>query len=333
MSDVMLREHQIRPADTTQEQQRRYEADVARLLLRRSEFVDVPCPACGGTQPKYRFSKYSLPFFECPRCSTMYLTPRPTPALLREYYETSTNYAYWADAIFPPSEATRREQIFRPRVRQVLDLCGKYGVARGSLLEVGPGFGTFCEELVSTGAFKRVLGVEPTPSLAAACRSRGIEIVESPIEDVELPELVDVVASFEVIEHLFDPSDFVKRCARVLRPGGLLILTCPNGKGFDIEVMGPGSPAVDVEHLNYFNPASLAGLLERNGFEVVETLTPGRLDADIVRNRALAGEFTIREPFLVRVLLDDWARVGGAFQRFLVEQGMSSNMWAVGRRR
>jgi hypothetical protein len=50
-----------------------------------------------------------------------------------------------------------------------------------------------------------------------------------------------------------------------------------------------------------------------------------------VRKRALAGEIEL-DAFLRRVLIEDWDRVGDAFQDFLAASGLSSNMWLVGRR-
>ena len=128
---------------------------------------------------------------------------------------------------------------------------------------------------MQAATFKRVVAVEPTPSLADTCRTRGVEVIQSTIEQARLEHGVDVVVSFEVIEHLFDPAAFVVRCRDVLRSRGLLVLTCPNIQGFDIDVLGPVSPAIDVEHLNYFHPASLSALLVSHGFEVLETSTPG----------------------------------------------------------
>ena len=328
-----LREHQIRPADHAAEQTRRYEADVARLMARADEFVDVGCPACSGSDRRPRFTKYGLAYHTCTGCETVYVSPRPTPALLKDYYENSENYAFWNAVIFPASEAVRRERIFRPRVERTIALAERHGVRRGTLVEVGAGFGTFCEELRARDAFDRVVAIEPTPDLAATCRARGVEVIESRIEDAGLGETADVVASFEVIEHLFEPAEFLVACRGMLRPGGLVVLTCPNIKGFDIDVLGAGSPAVDAEHLNYFHPASLGLLLERHGFEVLEAQTPGRLDADIVRNRVLSGAHTLSDGFLRRVLVHEWDRVGENFQQFLVDQGLSSNLWIVARKR
>jgi 2-polyprenyl-3-methyl-5-hydroxy-6-metoxy-1,4-benzoquinol methylase len=327
-----LREREIRPEDTAEEQKRRYAVDVARLLERRREFVDVACPACGARERSLRFEKYSLTYQECAACATVYMAPRPPPAVLEDYYENSLNYRYWNAVIFPASEAVRRERIFRPRVARVLEMCARHRISMGTLVEVGAGFGTFCDELRARGAFARVMAVEPTPDLAATCRARGLEVKEARIEDVVFDGAVDVMASFEVIEHLFDPGAFVRTCARALAPGGLLVLTCPNVRGFDIEVLGATSPAVDTEHLNYFHPASLGSLVEQNGFTVLEAQTPGKLDADIVRNRVLAGEFRLDDRFLRHVLLDEWDRLGGPFQSFLAESRLSSNMWLAARR-
>jgi len=183
--------------------------------------------------------------------------------------------------------------------------------------------------------FEKIVAVEPTPDLAETCRERGLNVIEKPIEQIQLDssELFDVVASFEVIEHLFSPGEFVDNLVNLLKPGGLVITTCPNGKGFDVETLGTVSDTVDHEHLNYFNQGSLTRLLDEAGLEVLESFTPGVLDADLVRNKVLAGEFELsNQPFLNRVLIDEWADAGSAFQNFLVQQGLSSNLWIVARK-
>ncbi len=331
MSNPTIRETEIRPDHLIEEQQRRFEADVARILARKAEFVQVPCPACGGEKSHLAFQKHELDYVLCDKCETMFINPRPTPPILEMYYTSSENYAFWNTHIFPLSEQVRREKIFKPRAQRVAAICEKYGVSRKTLLEVGSGFGTFCEELRALGTFENLLAVEPTPGLAETCRSRGINVIEKPIESVELEAgAADVVACFEVIEHLFDPTEFVRQCARILAPGGLFIATCPNVKGFDIATLQGLSGAVDPEHLNYFHPESLSHLVRTCGFTVLEVQTPGRLDAELVRKKALSGEFDLsRQPFLEQVLVKDWDRVGDAFQDFLSENRLSSHMWIV----
>jgi 2-polyprenyl-3-methyl-5-hydroxy-6-metoxy-1,4-benzoquinol methylase/predicted RNA-binding Zn-ribbon protein involved in translation (DUF1610 family) len=331
---TMFNENDIRPKRFDFEKEAAYARDVARLLSHKDDFVRVSCPACGVDSGCVKWQKLGLSYCECDRCGTVYVSPRPGPLALKDYYTNSEVYEYWCRYIFPASEAVRREKIFRPRLARLLEMCSRHRIEHGTLVEVGPGFGTFCEEAKASERFKKVIAVEPTPSLAAACRERGIEVIEKPVEETSLEEQrVDVVVAFEVIEHLFNPAEFVRACARSVQPGGLIVLTCPNVRGFEVEALGPIADTVDTEHLNYFNPDSLGILVGNNGFEVLEISTPGVLDADIVRNKALSGQFDLSgQRFLQIVLLERWAELGQAFQQFLQESRLSSHMWLVGRK-
>ncbi|HSV66327.1 MAG TPA: class I SAM-dependent methyltransferase [Mycobacteriales bacterium] len=75
---------------------------------------------------------------------------------------------------------------------------------------------------------------------------------------------VDVVASLQVVEHLWDQARFVRECARVLRPGGTLLLTTPNRLTFSPGRDTPLNPF----HTRELTAAELAGLLRDNGFAV-----------------------------------------------------------------
>ncbi|MTD94678.1 methyltransferase domain-containing protein [Hyphomicrobium sp. xq] len=331
---MALTENEIRPDDLMAGQAERFANDVRRLNERKGEFVVAPCPACGGEEFEPRFGKYGMSYVDCTRCGTLYVSPRPPPSVLDWYYANSENYAYWNQYIFPASENARREKIFRPRAKRLAEACRKYDVGRGMLIEVGAGFGTFADCVRDLQIFDRLVLVEPTPGLAATCRAKGFEVVEKPVEHIDLSKYqADVVASFEVIEHLFSPLEYLRACYSVLRPGGIVMLSCPNSRGFDIEVLQENASAVDVEHLNYFHPASLSHLAQRCGFDVLETSTPGELDAEIVRKRVLSGDFSLAgDRFLQRVLIDEWDRLGAAFQRFLAENQFSGHLTLIGRK-
>jgi len=330
-----FRESDIRPDTLMKGQQERFDADMRRLLERRADFVEVPCPACGSAVRGKLFEKYGLDYVSCGKCETVYICPRPTPAILEHYYATSENYWYWNKYIFPATEDARRENIFRPRAERVKEICDRHGKAGGVLLEVGSGFGTFCAEMQRIGGFSRIIAVEPTPDLSNTCRERGIEVINKPVEQVSFGrDEIDVIVSFEVIEHLFSPRDFLIKCRDILSPGGLLVLSCPNVKGFDIMVLQALSVSVDAEHLNYFHPDSLSLLLGECGFETMEVSTPGKLDAELVRKKILSGELDVSGmPFIKYALVDMWEEAGENFQRFLADNRMSSHMWVVARKK
>lgn len=330
-----LTENLIRPAQLMADQRMAFLTDVGRLLSRCNEFISVDCPACGSGESSPRFEKNGFSYVECCQCQTLYINPRPSAQLLQWFYQGSANYKYWNEVIFPVSESARLEHIFVPRIERLLGLCRKYDVNNGALIEIGAGFGTFCAELQKRKVFSRVVAVEPVPGLADTCRGRGLEVLPHVVEEIPngYEGMFDVVASFEVIEHLFSPGLFIKQAGRLLKPGGLMLLTCPNGKGFDIECLGNQSDTVDHEHLNYFNPQSISSLLNDCGFKVLEIVTPGRLDTELVRNKILAGVFDVSgQPFLKKVLMDDWERLGNAFQQFLADNQLSSNLWVAASR-
>lgn len=308
--------------------------DIGRLLTRRKDFVEVACPACNKNDYKFRFTKNSLRYVECKVCETLYMNPRPPPEVLSWFYEGSATYEYWNEFIFPASEEQRRQKIFVPRVDRTLEICDRHGIETDSLLEVGCAFGTYCLEMKKRKRFRRVVGVEATPNLAKSCREKGIEVIEGLVENIDFSEVgkFDVIANFEVIEHLFSPQEFIQQCRKLLKPGGLFIVTCPNGQGFDFQVLGEKCNSIDHEHLNYFNINSLSGLLENQKFKVLETATPGRLDAELVRKKFLSEEENIcleEQPFLNEILVRKWDLLGDAFQDFLSENNLSSSMWMI----
>lgn len=325
----------ISPGELNKGQAERFAADIRRLVMQKRRFVNVGCPACGLDKSKKAFEKYGLDYVECKNCQTIYINPRPTPEILEDYYSNSENYRYWNKYIFPASEKVRREKIFRPRVQRISEICKRYKLRRNTMLEVGAGFGIFCEGMIKTKLFHRVLGVEPTPELAQTCRRKGIEIIEKPIEKVDLNGAkIDLIANFEVIEHLFSPKIFLSICHSMLSEKGILVITCPNGKGFDIAVLREKSEAVDVEHLNYFNIDSLSHLLHLSGFKILEATTPGKLDADLVRIKIQSGEYdTAKFPVIQQILIEKWDTAGQAFQRFLAENNLSSHMWIVAQKK
>jgi SAM-dependent methyltransferase len=329
-----LCEQELCPDSLLRGQEEAFARDIACLQARTAEFVAVPCPACAADESQFTFAKHTFRYVTCRHCGTLYMSPRPSPAVMASYYSSSENYRYWAKYIFPASEASRREKLHKPWLERVAGLCDRHGIPRGLLLEVGAGFGTFCAVAQQSGRFRRVVAVEPTPEMAEACRGRGIQVIPRGIEEItdEVPP-ADVAVAFEVVEHLFEPRRFFAQCARLLRPGGLLVVSCPNGQGFDVAVLGAASLAIDPEHVNLFNPRSLGLLARTCGFEVLEVSTPGRLDAEFVRTAALEGKHDLaRDPFLRRVLLDEWETLGWPFQQFLAANGLSSHMWLAARR-
>ena len=329
-----MQEADIRPAEMFKESLRLDQVDIARVLAHRSQFVRVSCPACDSALSEPAFEKSGFLYERCGECRTLYVNPRPSMEVLSEHYRNSLTIEYWNENIYPASEEVRRNNIFAPRARRVVEICKARDVGLGSLLDIGAGFGTFLEELQKLNLFEALYAVEPSSKLADTCRKKGLAVMEELAENLKIDAPVDVITNFELIEHLFEPLAFLKHCHRLLKPGGLMILTTPNILGFDLLVLGALSDNIGApNHINYFNPLALKILMQSAGFTVLETLTPGELDVDIVKNKIKSGEFDVStSPFLKEVLVERGDSLGGAFQKFLADNLLSSHMWVVAQR-
>lgn len=102
-----------------------------------------------------------------------------------------------------------------------------------SVLDVGCGGGLICEPLCRLGA--NVTGIDPGAETVAAARAHAanqgltIEYCATTIEDLaDAGDTFDVVTALEVLEHVPDPAAFVGTCAKLVRPGGALIVSTIN---------------------------------------------------------------------------------------------------------
>lgn len=87
-------------------------------------------------------------------------------------------------------------------------------------------------------------------------------------------EPAEVVIAGEVIEHLDDPGSFLGGLHRLLAPGGTLVLTTPNASGLlnGFAAMA-GAEINHPDHVVLFSWRTLTTLMDRHGWEVVETAT------------------------------------------------------------
>src|SRR6185437_6953248 len=112
------------------------------------------------------------------------------------------------------------------------------------VLDIGCGAGLLCEPFARLGA--QVIGVDPSPSNIAAARlhaDRGhlsIDYRCTTVEEMDVRERFDVVLAMEVVEHVSDVGLFVKRCASMLKPGGLMVVSTlnRNWKSFALAIVG-----------------------------------------------------------------------------------------------
>lgn len=95
-----------------------------------------------------------------------------------------------------------------------------------TLWDVGAGTGVMTGRLSAYGV--EVISIEPLPEGARAIAAMGAETFCGTLQDLELPDgSLPAVGLFDVVEHLENPSELLAEVARVLQPGGILVMTVP----------------------------------------------------------------------------------------------------------
>lgn len=98
---------------------------------------------------------------------------------------------------------------------------------RGSVLDNGCGVGSYIEHLKPFGG--QVFGLEYEAQHAAISASRHANIIRAAGEQLPYPSNhFDLILSNEVLEHVQNDSDAIREMVRVLKPGGRVVIFCPN---------------------------------------------------------------------------------------------------------
>lgn len=329
-----MKEHEIRPTSLFDQLLAYSREDIERFFKDTSGFKSVPCPACEADQPIESIEKFGFHYVTCNICGSLYVSPRPTEAVHSNFLTNSKANEFFSSHFYKDTSLVRREKIYRPRAKVCAELANRLGSGSHTyLVDVGSGFGIFLEEILQTGAFVKVGGIEPVHSLAEDSRQRGFPIIEKTMESVE-PEDIQpsFMTAFEVVEHLLAPDVFLRALHRVLQPGGVVLFTTLTISGFELQTLWKNSKTIyPPQHLNFMSVEGLHRLLERCNFEQIQIDTPGELDVDIVRNMFLS-EPGLELPRFVHSLINADEATRQDFQDFLKTHRLSSHVRCVARK-
>lgn len=193
----------------------------------------------------------------------MQLRPMPSHELLDDAYGSAASDDYVEEEAGQRATAAMALELIEARAPQ-----------RGALLDVGCWVGFLLAEARERG-WSRTLGVEPSKFASGYARERlGLDVVRGDLFSASLPEEeFDAIAMGDVIEHLPAPADALERLRSLLVPGGVLWLALPDAGSAVARLLGRRWWSVIPTHVQYFTRGSIARLLHRSGFELLETRT------------------------------------------------------------
>lgn len=186
------------------------------------------------------------------------------------YWETMAQFDAGEFNLIDGQALGRRDAVAQRRLARIAALLGK-APRDIRLCDIGCSRGQFVAAAIAAGFSAE--GVEPAPRIAEAARRAGRPVRTGLLEDQQFADAsFDALTLFEVVEHLRAPLPLLAECRRILKPGGILLISTGNAASWTTAVMGARwdyfDMARDGGHISFFNPQSMAQLAGNAGFRV-----------------------------------------------------------------
>lgn len=203
----------------------------------------------------------------CNDCLHVYRTTHFSPAGLELLFSRAHAYqvaaqeidlhrSLWADTVHRANRLMP-EPAWNGRPMVWLDV----GCGNGSLVFTASEFGF------------HAIGIDARAAAIEQIQSLGYSGVVGDITELTVSDPVDVISMADILEHVAFPREALKRVFAALKPGGVIVVSCPN---YDCASWRASTKAGnnpywgEIEHFHNFSRASLMRLLSQEGFLPVD---------------------------------------------------------------
>lgn len=214
---------------------------------------------------------------KCNKCNFIYANPQTdnVTEVEKNYIKSNNSESEFDDFNEQNHQYLKKQFLQLKDYAKIIDFvdCKEKGI----FLEVGSFAGTFLNEARKRGW--EVLGIEPLEIPADYSEKKlGIRVIRKYFEQADIPEeSISVVVSCHVIEHVPDPTSFIKKAFELLKPQGKLILETPTYDSLLFKILKHRERSVRCDgHIYFFTKKTLRKLVEDNGFKVLKHEKVGR---------------------------------------------------------
>lgn len=239
---------------------------------------------------KYRFmkkcwcgkpvsKKYSEHYYVCEECHTLVSDVDFTDDITHIKNEEEDLYGknYWVHLMCELTGKSSLEEIIdyylQERTLYWIRYLLKYRLPQASVAEIGAGLGQLSYLMKQTG-YKQI-GFELSKEICKyAAETLKVLMHQGDIDDVS--DQFDMIVSFDLLEHIVEPNDFMERCKRHLSEDGIFCFQTPcYNPNLSYEEMKEKAPRfqsllTEFQHVNLFSRQSATKLLRDHGFEYIQ---------------------------------------------------------------
>ena len=218
------------------------------------------CPLCGGSE----FRQWRLGLTECRNCGLI-VSPMIWQSQFNEQMEDT-----WFGDDYEPERSYWVQRFESWNNRRTLSRLKTHSARKGRLLEVGVGSGSFLRAAQQQGF--DVTGCDLSASLCGRVEKKyGIKMHCGPLSGLRDQAQFDVVVMNHVLEHVQQPTAFLRDVASLLSADGRVHIAVPNIACWEAHL--PGWTSYEPYHLSYFDPETLRRMVESAGLAVTHVST------------------------------------------------------------
>ena len=155
-----------------------------------------------------------------------------------------------------------------------------------TIVEAGCGAGYLLESLESAFPASLIVAGDYSEELIRYSQNKVQRALLIQFDATALPlknDVADLLFSLQVIEHLSAPNYFLQECARVLRPGGILVISTPNPASVCAKILKESWQGFKTDHISLRSPHAWRAAITRAGFAIVEDGTTGLTGFPVLR--------------------------------------------------
>ncbi len=209
--------------------------------------------------------------YQCPSCGQL------LSSCTQDWYNKSMQEFDDPQGTVPQGSMDKRYDQRMSRILKGAQKKLPYSVSSITSLDVGCSSGALLEVALRCGF--NVHGAEPAEQAAnTAALIPNAHVFKGFLHDAKYPDNhFDIITLFEVIEHLTNPIELTSEIARILKPGGILLIGTGNGDSWTVQIQAEKWEYFDIGrhggHISFFTPKSMHKLAQHCKLEVKEIST------------------------------------------------------------
>ncbi len=232
----------------------------------------IDCPLCAAERSEHEelFNKNGFSFVRCQCCGLIFTNPQVKGELLGDLYKESNAIQLWVELQKSATEQAWKKDYYLDVIRLIEAQRETDSAPR--LLDIGCNTGLFLESCQRHCPDWSLKGIELNQSACEYAVSRGLDVEQSLLDDLDSSAQFDVYTLLGVMEHLPEPHGILQAIKqRVAKAEQALVLAIvPNSYSLYHMLLQSKSLSFDGrDHLLYFSEKTLRRVFEMAGFEVL----------------------------------------------------------------